>query len=332
MRMSTGLWSVFGLDMAGAAGPNAMLRGCGGPGCITRGAQGRTHRGSLAGSGRQKGPDGSARREDAMTFLADLAAFSLLAFAALFLGAQILAREFGDLLGRRRAARKETADEGIGVLTGSILGLLAFVLAFNLSIATARHSERRLASLEEANAIGTSWLQARAIDSPQAAAIARILEDYAAERIVFVRADRHSPVIAESLARTAAMQTQIWGHVTVLVRDMPGPVAASLMNAVNHTFDMTTAMRFAMAYAMPPQLVLLLLGLSSIGMGVLGYQFGLTGRHHRVLCLLASALWTAVVVEIFDIGSPRLGSFRTDTHAYEWTIAGFGDIPLPGAD
>jgi hypothetical protein len=264
-----------------------------------------------------------------MNFLADLAAYSLLAFAALVLVAQIIAREIGYLLGRHRAGQKEKADEGVGVVTGSILGLLAFVLAFNLSIATTRHSERRLASLEEANAIGTSWLQAKVIDTAHAAAIARILEDYTAERIVFVHADRNSPVIAESVARTTAMQTEIWGHVTALVRDAPGPVATSLMNAVNHTFDMTTAMRFAMAYAMPPQLIWLLLALSSIGMGVLGYQFGLTGRHHRVLSLLASVLWTAVVVEIFDIGSPRLGSFRTDTYAYDWTIAGFGDIPVP---
>jgi hypothetical protein len=267
-----------------------------------------------------------------MNFLADLAAYSLLAFAALVLGAQIIAREVGYLLGHHRAGQKEKPDEGIGVVTGSILGLLAFVLAFNLSIATTRHSERRLASLEEANAIGTSWLQARAIESPHAAAIARILEDYTAERIVFVQAGRSSPVIAESVARTTAMQTEIWGHVTALVRDAPGPVATSLMNAVNHTFDMTTAMRFAMAYAIPPQLIWLLLALSSVGMGVLGYQFGLTGRHHRVLSLLASVLWTAVVVEIFDIGSPRLGSFRTETYAYDWTIAGFGDIPVPGAD
>jgi hypothetical protein len=280
----------------------------------------------------QPGPDGPARGGDAMTFLADLAAYSLLAFAALVLAAQIVAREVGYLLGQHRAGQKEKADEGIGVVTGSILGLLAFVLAFNLSIATTRHSERRLASLEEANAIGTSWLQAKVIDTAHAAAIARLLEDYTAERIVFVHAERNSPVIAESVARTAAMQTRIWGHVTALVRDAPGPVSASLMNAVNHTFDMTTAMRFAMAYAMPPQLIWLLLALSCIGMGVLGYQFGLTGRHHRVLSILASVLWTAVVVEIFDIGSPRLGSFRTDAYAYDWTIAGFGDIPVPVAE
>jgi hypothetical protein len=268
-----------------------------------------------------------------MTIFSDVAAYSLLAFAALALGAQItLVREAGYLSGQHRAGQIEKAGEGVGVVIGSILGLLAFVLAFNLSIATTLHSERRLASLEEANAIGTSWLQARAIDSPQAAAIARILEDYTAERIVFVHADRNSPVIAESVARTAAMQTEIWGHVTALVRDAPGPVATSLMNAVNHTFDMTTAMRFCMAYAMPSQLIWLLLALSSIGMGVLGYQFGLTGRHHRVLSLLASLLWTAVVGKSFDIGLPRPGSFRTDTYACDWTIARFGDIPVPGAD
>jgi hypothetical protein len=178
---------------------------------------------------------------------------------------------------------------------------------------------------------GTSWLQAGAIDSPQAVAIARILQDCAAERIVFVHADRASPGIAEIVARTAAIQTQIWGHVTAPVREDPGPVAPSLMNAVNHTFDMTTAMRFAMAYAIPPQLIWLLRALGSIGMGVLGYQFGLTGLHHRVPSLLTSVLWTVVVVEIFDIGLPRLGSFRTDAYAYGWTIAGFGDIPVPGA-
>jgi hypothetical protein len=92
-----------------------------------------------------------------MTFLSDLTAFSLLAFAALALGAKILARALRYPLGQHRAAPMEKADEGIGVVTGTIPGLLAFALAFNLSIATTRHSERRLTSLEEANAIGTSW-------------------------------------------------------------------------------------------------------------------------------------------------------------------------------
>jgi hypothetical protein len=262
-----------------------------------------------------------------MTVLADLASYSLLAFAALVLLAQVLSREMGYFLGRARANSSEKPDEGINVVTSTILGLLAFVLAFNLSIATTRHSERRTASLEEANAISTAWLQATAIDDPRAARIATLLEEYTKDRIVFVGSDRNSPEIAASVARNAAMQTEIWGEVTALVRDDPGPVTTSLMNAVNHTFDMTTAMRFAMAYAIPPQLVWLLLALSCVGMGMLGFQFGLLGRPHRVLSVLTCILWTAVVVEIFDIGAPRLGSFRTDVYAYEWTISGFAPAP-----
>jgi hypothetical protein len=261
-----------------------------------------------------------------MTFLGDIAAYSLFLLAGVILLAQVLAREVGYAFGVRRAAHK---DETVGIVVGSILGLLAFVLAFNLSIATNRHGERRLASLEEANAIGTAWLQAKAIDHPRAAEIARLMELYAAERIVFVHANRHSGEIEESVARASQMQTEIWGNLIPLVREQPGPVTASLMNAINTTFDETTAMRFAMAYAIPPQVMWLLLTLSTAGMGVLGYQFGLQGTHHRILSLIASVLWTAVVVEIFDIGSPRLGAFRTDVYAYEWTIAGFNPIPIP---
>jgi hypothetical protein len=264
-----------------------------------------------------------------MTILSDLAAWSLLAFAAVILLVQVAAREAGLLLGRSRRAQKEKGDETTNVLVGSVLGLLAFVLAFNLSIATNRHAERRAASLEEANAIGTAWLQASAIDRPEAAAIAALLERYAAERMAFVLADRNSPVIAESTESTGRLQTEIWDHVAALVRSDSGPVTTSLMNAVNHTFDMTTAMRFAMTYAMPPQIVWLLLLMTMASMGLLGFQFGLSGRHHRVLSVLASVLWTAVIVEVLDIGAPRLGSFRTSVDAYEWTIEGFGQTPAP---
>lgn len=53
-----------------------------------------------------------------------------------------------------------------------MLGLLAFVLALTLSYSTARFSERRQATLNEANAIGTAFLRASAIGSPQAVEVA----------------------------------------------------------------------------------------------------------------------------------------------------------------
>lgn len=47
------------------------------------------------------------------------------------------------------------------------------------------------------------------------------------------------------------------------------------------------------------------------------------------MATVMSILWTGVLVGILDIGSPRLGLFRTDVTAYEWNQQGFADIPIP---
>ena len=84
-----------------------------------------------------------------------------------------------------------------------------------------------------------------------------------------------------------------------------------------------------MDYRVPPQLAWLLLLLNLAGMAVLGYQFGLQGKRHAVMATLMSILWTGVLVGILDIGSPRLGLFRSDVKAFEWTQQGFADIQIP---
>lgn len=264
-----------------------------------------------------------------MTFFIELAASNLLAFCLLLLLLQIVAREAGYAVGIWRAQRKEPTDEGVGLVVSSILALTVFVMAFSLSLSVGRNDERRTGALNEANAIGTAWLQAKAVDHPRAASIAKLVEEYARQRIEFERADFGSPTIAAANSATAALQTQIWGHLTVLLCDQPGPLTTSLMNSLNTTFDASTSMRFAMDYRMPAQLSSLLLALNLAGMIALGYQLGLQGKRHRVLATLMSILWTSVLVGILDIGSPRLGSFRTDLSAYEWTLQGFGEIPTP---
>ncbi len=262
--------------------------------------------------------------------LQDLAAFSVLAFAAMLLVAQTLAKEVGYAFGRRAVKRDEGVGEGVGVVVGGMLGLLAFVLALTLSFSSARFQERREGTLAEANAIGTAWLQAHAIGHPRGAEIARLLETYVALRRDFVRADQRDPAVEETTQRRNALQSEIWGHATALVRERPDPVAASLMNALNTTFDLGTAERFAFATPFPPQLVWLLVGMSLVSMAALGYQLGLRGRPLRLLSLLLIGMWTATTTVILDMGAARIGSIRVSTMAYDWTIQGFeGGVRIP---
>lgn len=264
-----------------------------------------------------------------MDVITSLAQWSISAFAALLFALQLGAYEVGYRLGFRRKARSPGDVESVGVVVGGMLGLLAFVLALTLTFANTRFNERRLGTLAEANAIGTAWLRAKAIDdSPQAAELARLLEDYANTRAEFVRADRGEETVAAATARTSELQNEIWGLVTGIVRARPDAIAASLMASVNDVFDQSTSERFALGIRLPWQMFWLLMTITALSAAFLGYQFGLKQRPLRLLVVLLTATWTIIIVNILDLASARLGNFRTDLRVYDWTIQGFTN---PGA-
>jgi len=67
------------------------------------------------------------------------------------------ALEAGYRLGRwRHACTLEEKDAPVGAMVAAILGLVAFMLAFTFSLAASRFDDRRMAVLDEANAIGTA--------------------------------------------------------------------------------------------------------------------------------------------------------------------------------
>ena len=258
-----------------------------------------------------------------MIVIAAIAEWSFLAFAMLLFATQFLVHQIGYWFGRRKKASGESPAEGVGAVVGSILGLLAFVLALTLSYASTRFGERRQGALAEANAIGTAWLRAQAIGHPRGAEIAHLLEQYIETRKEFVRAGRNRVVLDELNRRTNELQSKIWGNVAAIVRQRPDPISGALMASLNDTFDMTTAERFAYERTLPPQIFWLLIIMSLTGMAALGYQLGLRASPVRMLVAFLMLMWTLVIVDILDLASARLGSFRTDPVAYEWTIQGF---------
>ena len=262
-----------------------------------------------------------------MDSLVRLLGSSLLLFALLLFAALVVAREVGFWLGLRRPDRGQGDAEGTGVLVGAMLGLLSFVLALTLAFANARFDERRVGTLTEANAIGTAWLRAKVVGDER---MADLLQDYAGLRAAFIRASNQHEAIDSINARTAALQSEIWGNVAALAREQPNAVTASLIGAVNATFDASSAGRFAYEFRPAPQLFWLLIGITVVGMGVLGFQLGLNGRPLRLLSVMLAAMWTVVVTDIIDLGAARIGSIRADADVYDWTIASMrSGVPVP---
>ncbi len=261
-----------------------------------------------------------------------IAEVSIFAVAAILLVIQLIAHEIGYNLGRRARNRGTSQPENVGVVVGGMLGLLAFVLALTLSYSSTRFNERRQDALSEANAIGTAWLRAQAIGLPEAHQIADLLQDYLDAREDFVRKGRDEAELSKVNETTSKLQQEIWKRVTVLVRQHPDPISAALMTAVNETFDSSTSERFALETRLPSQVFWLLVSVMAVSMASLGYQFGLKGRPVRVLVFLLTVVWTAVVTDILDLATARLGSFRTDVRIYEWTRQGLSGMSQPQAD
>ena len=85
---------------------------------------------------------------------------SVLACAGVLFVGMLVLLDVGRRIGRRRLQLDaEGARAGVGVIEGSVFGLLGLLLAFTFSGAASRFDERRQLIVQEVHAIGTAWLR-----------------------------------------------------------------------------------------------------------------------------------------------------------------------------
>jgi hypothetical protein len=110
--------------------------------------------------------------------------------------------EVGFRVGRRQSARRDRgASAHLGVLQAAILGLLALLFGFSLSMAISRFEQRKGLVLEEANDLGTLWLRAQFLQPADRAEVTRLLQEYVAVRIDFHDAGLDEPKLDAAFSR-----------------------------------------------------------------------------------------------------------------------------------
>ncbi len=250
-----------------------------------------------------------------------------LAVTAVFIFLSIaLAGEVGYRLGRRtviKLAVKNGGASGISTLTAGMLGLLAFTLSLSIGFGQSRYEARRDLVMAEANAIGTAWLRTKLIDGDEGSAIAEKIEDYAKVRLGFTVAAAHDDVPA-LVARSNALQDDIWRTTQVVARRAPNPVTSALVNALNEMFDLAASQQFAYESSVPAELIVGLYVGALLSIGALGYQFGVASERQVVLWSLLLLMWTGGMMLLVDLSQPRMGDIRVDTAPLVRTIQGFG--------
>ena len=204
--------------------------------------------------------------------------------------------------------QQRTPDEKEGptaMLVGSLLALMAFLLAVTMGMASDRFDTRRGLVLQEANAIGTVYLRAGYLPEPAADQTRELLREYVPLRINTADQDQ----LAANFARSAQIQAQLWGIVEPLARSTPdSQVLAIYIGALNDMIDLGETRLTAIVYARVPETIIWMLFLgAALTLGMVGYHAGLHRRRGLVGAVVLVVVLGAVITLVVDLDRPRDG-------------------------
>jgi hypothetical protein len=237
--------------------------------------------------------------------------FDVIPLWAFFVGIVVIVMvslEGGFRLGQLAHKRSEDEKESpVSVISGSILGLGAFILAFTFGIVSNRFDARRELVRNEANAIRTAWLRSDFLSEPDRAATKELFRQYLDARLAFTQSPESTSERAESfLTGAQRAQARLWEIAVANARkDMNSDVGALYVEALNEMFSIH-ALRVAVGLQMriPSGIWLMLFVLTSLGMMGLGYQTGIAGSRRSLAQPILAVSFALVITLIADLDRP----------------------------
>lgn len=256
--------------------------------------------------------------------LFDLSSWALFAVLVLLVGGTVAA---GILAGRVLRRRGDDPHESIGVVQGALLGLVGLVLAFGLSMAVGRYDTRRSVVVQEANAIGTTYLRAQLLAEPSRTESLDLLRTYASLAVDLAGEAPSSTTFDDTSARMEQVQGDLWRVAGEAIAAQPDASAPRLyVETLNDTIDRHTDRVTSLRNRVPGTVMLIEVVGSAAALGVLALQLSLLGRG-VVTSLLAAVFVTLILFVSFDLDRPQRGLITVPRTALVDARAAMDDPP-----
>ncbi len=216
----------------------------------------------------------------------------------------------GYLSGRYLRQHQAALREPFGVLQAALLGLVALILAFGLSLALERYEDRRSASVDEANAIGTTYLRAQLIPEPARSRSIVLLRHYTD---LALRISHEVPGSAGMRRTTGAedvVQRRLWSEAGLAISTAPVASAPRLyVESLNATIDAQSTRLSALNNRVPGAVLGVEVIGAAVALGLLALHLSLLGRG-VVAMLAAAAMVTLLLLVTFDLDRPTRGLIK----------------------
>lgn len=226
--------------------------------------------------------------------------------------AVLLSVEAGYRLGRLRAHGKHETEAPVGEMVAATLGLLAFILAFTFGLAATRYDTRRQVLLDEANAVGTTYLRAGMLPEGREE-IRGLLRDYVDVRLEAIKPGK----LEEGIRKSEEIQNRVWEMAVRIAQDKPNSIVVGLfVQSLNDMIDLhAKRLTAGVRSRIPGPIWAALYGISILSFAAMGYHSGLTGTNRSFVIIAVAVTFSAVIGLIADLDRPQEGILKVSQQA-----------------
>jgi hypothetical protein len=252
------------------------------------------------------------------SFVAWLAATPLWLVALSLVIAMVVSGIAGNLLRgmhlRRHGGDAEKVDSDGGFMLSSVLGLLALLIGFTFALAVDRFETRRGLVLEEANAIGTTYLRTQLLDEPYRTRISTLLIEYTDNRIEIAKlSDGEARRLS---ARNDQLVKQLWVETVAVWPTISGlDFSAAYIDSMNAVIDLNETRKASRQAKVPYEVYFVLFIYLIATAGMVGYTR--KSLRERVSSLFLFMLLTLTLMLIIDIDRPVDGGINESQRPME---------------
>ena len=222
----------------------------------------------------------------------------------------VITIEIGYRIGLKQEIKTNEASKiHLNSIQASIVGILALLLGFTFSLSLQRYDSRSEAVVEEANAIGTTYLRAQLLPSELKNNVQVSLRQY-----VDLRIQESELSLSDYSARkilldkTTDTQSILWDFAKQAAEIDPNLVKTGLfIQSLNDVIDNFSKRNAALNRHVPELILVLLYGTFLLAGVILGFTSGVAGIRPSVVSYFMVILIVILVYIILDLDRPRRG-------------------------
>ena len=209
--------------------------------------------------------------------------------------------------------------------------MVGLILAFGLSLAVGRYEARRATVVDEANALGTTYLRAQTLEEPMRTASLDRLRHYTDTTLRVAHAVPKSEAQKRAISDGEQLQRELWSLAGQSLDRAPQDSAPRLyVETLNETIDMQGVRVAGLSNRVPGAVLLLEVIGAAAALGLLSVYLSIVGRGVLTV-VLAAALVSMILLVTFDLDRPTRGLITIPSTPLDSVRASMNEPPAATA-